>query len=136
LMYFSKCSSIIYAYIIEEHLLKYINDLKKIYNIQVRAKQRDSIKTRCYKKCYALYLLPIFSADGIIYLCPEHRGNKELALCNWITDDWQSLWCDVKHNDIFNTFDISNCMPCRPDPYNVGIQQVINKPESFEELFF
>jgi sulfatase maturation enzyme AslB (radical SAM superfamily) len=124
------------AYIIEEQLINYMKKVSKIYNVRYRAKQRDAKEARCYKKCYALYLLPIFCADGLIYLCPEHRGNKDLVLGNWITDDWRKLWCSDEHANIFNNFDISACVPCRPDPYNVGIQQVLNNPETFEELFF
>jgi sulfatase maturation enzyme AslB (radical SAM superfamily) len=124
------------AYIIEDTLMKYIKELSEIYNVKSRAKQRDAAQARCYTKCYALYLLPIFCADGLVYLCPEHRGNKELSLGSWIHDDWRKKWCSPEHNDIFNTFDISVCPACRPDPYNVGIQHSLNNPESCEELFF
>jgi len=124
------------AYIIEQELMNYILKTREIYNFKVRAKQREQITARCYKKCYALYLLPIFSADGLIYLCPEHRGNKNLTIGNWIKDDWRSLWCSDVHHDKFNNFDISVCPPCRPDPHNTGIQQVLNNPDRFEDLFF
>jgi sulfatase maturation enzyme AslB (radical SAM superfamily) len=124
------------AYIIEKHLMEYIHSLGEIYNFKYRAKQRDSTTGRCYKKCYALYLLPIFSANGIIYLCPEHRGNDDVSLGNWITDDWRKLWGSEQHTNIFNAFDISACVPCRPDPYNTHIQQIINNPELLEDLFF
>jgi len=124
------------AYIIEQDLMNYILKIKDIYNFKVRINQREQITARCYKKCYALYLLPIFCADGLIYLCPEHRGNKNLTIGSWIEDDWRSIWCGDVHNDKFNNFDISICSPCRPDPYNTGIQQVLNNPDRFEELFF
>jgi sulfatase maturation enzyme AslB (radical SAM superfamily) len=124
------------AFVIEQYLMDYIKELSTIYNIKYKAKQRDIMNARCYSKCYALYLLPIFSADGLIYLCPEHRGNKKLSIGNWITDNWRGKWCDSAHTDIFNNFDISNCPPCRPDPYNTGIQRVLNNHETFEELFF
>ncbi len=123
------------AFIIEQHLMNYIKELTEIYDVKCRAKQRDSMKSRCYSKCYALYLLPIFCADGLVYLCPEHRGNKALSIGNWITDDWRGIWCSDKHHNIFNKFDISICPSCRPDPYNIGIQQVLNNPDTFEELF-
>jgi sulfatase maturation enzyme AslB (radical SAM superfamily) len=123
------------AFIIEDMLINHIHEMGKVYNVTYRAKQRDSMANRCYKKCYALYLLPIFCADGLIYLCPEHRGNKDLTIGNWITDDWKKIWCGESHSEIFNKFDISICPACRPDPYNTGIQSVLNNPISFEELF-
>jgi len=124
------------AYIIEQTLIDYIYSLSDIYGVKVRAKQRDVMNARCYDKCYALYMLPIFCADGGLYLCPEHRGNKDLMLANWMNDDWRSLWCKDKHTNLFHTFDISICPPCRPDPYNTGVQKVLNNPERFEEIFF
>ena len=123
------------AFVIEEGLIQYINKLGEVLGVAFKANQRDAMDTRCYTKCHALYLLPVFSADGYIYLCCENRGNKELAIANWITDDWQEKWCSSKHAQIYNNFDISACPSCRPNSHNTSIQQVINNPESFEELF-
>ena len=124
------------AFVIEEGLIQYINKLGEVLGVAFKANQRDAMDTRCYTKCHALYLLPVFSADGYIYLCCENRGNKELAIANWITDDWQEKWCSSKHAQIYNNFDISACPSCRPNSHNTSIQQVINNPLMLEELFF
>ena len=124
------------AFIIDKELIKYIEELGNIYNVKFRAKQRDAMNTRCYTNCHALYLLPIFSADGYIYLCCENRGNKELSIANWMTDDWKKKWCSNEHTQIYNNFDVSACPSCRPNSHNTGIQQVINNPLMLEELFF
>lgn len=124
------------AYVIKKSLMEYIEKLGGIFNINFRATQRDAMDTRSYSKCHALYLLPIFCADGYIYLCCENRGNKDLSIGSWITEDWQEKWCNSEHNKIYNEFDISKCPACRPNLHNTNIQQVIDNPLMLQELFF
>jgi len=124
------------AYLIEAELVNYIHKLMSEFNILCKIKQRELTVCRSYNHCFALYLLPIFSADGYIYLCPEHRGNKALSLGKWIDNSWQQQWCSQNHHTIFNTFDISRCVACRPDIYNVEIQKILNNRIQLEELFF
>ena len=91
---------------------------------------------RKYKKCYALYLLPIFAADGKIYLCCENRGNSFFKLSDW-REDFREEWCGDKHSEIFNKLNLKYCKPCRPHVHNVEIDNLLrNKEQIVSDLFF
>lgn len=94
--------------------------------------------TRCiprnYGQCYSLFLIPVFSSDGYVYLCCENRGNKDFMLCNWVDYDFRNQWGEAKHCNTFRNTDVSKCAPCRANIHNVEIQNRMTKP--FDDLFF
>jgi sulfatase maturation enzyme AslB (radical SAM superfamily) len=120
---------------IDKDLITYAISEGKSKDLKVKVNQRAITSYKSYSKCHALYLMPIFSATGGIYLCPENRGNEQLSLCNWITDDWREIWSSKRHNDIYNNFSLDKCISCRPDQHNVAIDNML-KSKNIEELFF
>jgi hypothetical protein len=120
---------------IDKDLITYAISEGKSKDLKVKVNQRAITSYKSYSKCHALYLMPIFSATGGIYLCPENRGNEQLSLCNWITDDWREIWSSKHHNDIYNNFSLDKCISCRPDQHNVAIDNML-KSKNIEELFF
>ena len=90
---------------------------------------------RTYCRCHALFMLPIFSADGEVYLCCENRGNKSFSLGSWIEGDFRSRWNSEAHKHIYETIDVSKCQPCRPHIHNVAVEESINTRTYFQELF-
>jgi len=60
------------------------------------AKQQNFIDVRDgglkpVKQCFAPLFLPVFTADGAVYWCCEHRGDKEYIIGNWIEDQCDYL---------------------------------------------
>lgn len=118
-----------------DELIRYINEKSKKYGIYTRINNTRNIK-RNYNKCYSFFLLPVFAADGNVYLCCENRGNKNFILCNWHTESFFDSWLSKKHIEIWNNIDAKKCSPCRANVHNVRIQEIIDKNINLEQLFF
>jgi MoaA/NifB/PqqE/SkfB family radical SAM enzyme len=61
------------------------------------AKQINFTETRMsglkpVKQCFAPLFLPAFTADGSVYWCCEHRGDKEYIIGNWTGDQVDCLF--------------------------------------------
>lgn len=124
-------------YLIDKELSAYIKEEGERRGILTKVNQRPITTEKSYVKCHALYLMPIFSATGDVFLCPEHRGLDDLTLCNWMTDDWRSIWSSKHHNDIYNNFTLEKCISCRPDRHNLGMEKALNNPNDvIDDLFF
>lgn len=102
-----------------------IKQLSKKYNMPYTLNlSRNEIRT--YKKCHQMFLYPIFSANGNIYVCCEGKGQNKFVLGNWVENDIKKLWFSKKHYDIYNSIDVSKCPPCTPNSWNNNIQKLIN----------
>jgi hypothetical protein len=100
--------------------------------------ERDArrFKKRGYNKCYALYLLPVFSADGSVYLCCEYRGDNRLRLCSWIKGEFADFWSSDEHRMIYTSMDVAHCAPCRQHSHNTAMQNCLDDKRFQENLFF
>ncbi len=90
---------------------------------------------RRYSKCHNVLHFPVFCADGKIYLCCDHKGNPNFAMCDWNTSDFRDVWMTKHHFDMRNGIDVSKCPPCRPNEANNQIQDIIDNPALLETLF-
>jgi hypothetical protein len=113
----------------------YINSLAKELNVKVLI-NTSRMGERNYKKCHALHLIPIFSADSALYTCCENRGNSFFNLTDWVKTDFRETWMGPKHKLMYETLDLSLCAPCRPHSHNVQIQNMIDKDSYVQDLFF
>jgi len=113
----------------------YITALGKELNVKVLI-NTSRMGERNYKKCHALHLIPIFSADSNVYTCCEDRGNDFFNLCDWVKTDFRDEWMGPKHKHMYDTLDLATCAPCRPHTHNVQIQNMIDKSSYVQDLFF
>ena len=90
---------------------------------------------RNYKKCHQMFHFPVFCADGKIYICCEGKGNPQFELANWDTGDFRDAWLNERHHDIYNKTRVEFCAPCRPNPSNIAIQNILNNPKDIETLY-
>jgi len=90
---------------------------------------------RNYKKCHQMYHFPVFCADGKIYTCCEGKGNPQFELCSWDSGDFRDLWLGERHNEIYEKTRVEFCAPCRPNPTNIAIQNILDNPKNIEALY-
>ena len=90
---------------------------------------------RKYKKCHQMYHFPVFCAEGYVYVCCDNKGNTQFALCRWDQGDFRDLWLQAEHHVIYNRTNVSLCKPCRPNPTNNMIQEIIDDPKKLESLY-
>lgn len=109
----------------ELDIKKFSRQYRVHYNLML-----GRLEKRQYNVCHQMFLFPSFCADGKIYLCCEQKGNKELCLGSWVTDDWRNLWCNELHREIYNNYKLNQCKPCRPNIVNNQIQEALNNPHS------
>lgn len=126
--------------VIDGHVFKITDQIKKegyafasAYDKGFKVNTSRCI-TRNYGRCYSLFLVPVFSSDGYVYLCCENRGNKDFMLCDWVSYDFRHQWGGTRHCDIFRNTEVSKCAPCRANIHNVEIQNCLTRP--FDDLFF
>jgi len=116
-------------------LLDYINSLGKELGVKVKI-NTSRMGERNYKKCHALHLIPIFSADSNLYTCCENRGVDFFNLSDWVKTDFRNEWMGPKHKKMYDTLDLAKCAPCRPHSHNVQIQKQIDDSSYVQDLFF
>ena len=122
-------------YIPNEWTEDFIKDMSIKYGIRYRLNITRSVK-RIYKKCHALFLLPIFAADSKLYICCENRGNPVFDLTDWTVGDFRKEWGAKKHIDIYNTLDLNACPMCRPHCHNMEIDKLLDNNLYEQDLFF
>ena len=113
----------------------YITALGKELNVKVLI-NTSRMGERNYKKCHALHLIPIFSADSNLYTCCENRGVDFFNLSDWVKTDFRDAWMGPKHKKMYDTLDLEKCAPCRPHSHNVQIQKQIDENSYVQDLFF
>lgn len=111
-----------------------IQKLSIFYDIKTKINTTRLID-RDYNKCYALYMMPVFSSDGKIYLCCENRGNANYSLGSWLEGDFRTQWFSEKHHDVFRKINAKFCKPCRPHLHNMEIHSLIQNEFYVNDLF-
>lgn len=122
------------AHPITEDLQRWISDASMRSGIPYWI-NNNKTQPRRYRKCHQLYHFPVFCADGSIYVCCDNKGNPNFSIGRWDTGDFRDLWMQQPHHDIYNTTDVSLCAPCRPNPTNNTIQDILDHPEKIEQLY-
>jgi len=95
----------------------------------------NKTEPRRYKKCHQMYHFPVFCAEGYIYVCCDNKGNPRFSIGRWDQGDYRDLWMTKKHHDIYNSTNVLLCKPCRPNPTNNVIQDILDHPKMIEELY-
>lgn len=100
------------------------------YHVNVQKTQ-----PRRYDRCHQMYHFPVFCADGHIYVCCEHKGDGNFSLGRWDQGDFRDLWMSSRHHEIYSKINVHFCRPCRPNPTNNAIQDIIDDPKRLEQLY-
>jgi MoaA/NifB/PqqE/SkfB family radical SAM enzyme len=88
-------------------------------------------KTRNYARCWASPLALLFGVDGKCYICGDHRGQKEFALCDYIPNIENVLkcWNSKKHHKILDLVNLDKCPRCVVGPYHEMVEKVFIKDQ-------
>lgn len=111
-----------------------IEKLSSEYNVPAKVNKTRLI-SRTYKKCHALYMLPVFCSDGNVYTCCENRGNPDFALGSWVNGDFWQHWGGEAHKKIYQNIDVKYCQPCRPHVHNIKVQESLDNMSYHQDLF-
>jgi sulfatase maturation enzyme AslB (radical SAM superfamily) len=95
----------------------------------------NKTEPRRYKRCHQMYHFPVFCAEGYIYVCCDNKGNPQFSIGRWDQGDFRDLWMNQTHHDIYNRTNVSLCKPCRPNPTNNDIQDILDEPKRIEQLY-
>lgn len=121
-------------HIITEETLKFIESMSQKYAVRYKVNM-SKYEPRNYKKCHQMYHFPVFCAEGGIYTCCENKGNPDFKIGSWLEGDFRDIWMEERHNQIYESIDVTKCMPCRPNQANINIQNVINDDTKIETLY-
>jgi sulfatase maturation enzyme AslB (radical SAM superfamily) len=123
-----------HAHPITDKTLDLIKSMGEKYQLHYWVNTNKTIP-RNYNRCHQMYHFPMFCADGEMYVCCENKGNPNFSIGRWDTDDFRDQWLNSKHHDIYNSTNTAFCMPCRPNPTNIKIQNILDDPKLIENLY-
>ncbi len=116
------------------HVESLIEAASQKFDIAVKTNKTRLVE-RKYTSCHALFMLPVFSADGNIYLCCENRGNSAYSLGSWSERDFRQIWNSEEHQRIFHLIDVKLCKPCRPDIHNARVEESMKAGDFYQPHF-
>lgn len=90
---------------------------------------------RNYNRCHQMFQFPVCCADGNVYVCCDNKGNPEFSIGSWLDDDIRDIWLSDRHWEVYNKINTNFCQPCRPNPSNIKIQDILDNPKSIETLY-
>lgn len=90
---------------------------------------------RRYKHCHQMYHFPVFCAEGHVYICCDNKGNSQFSIGRWDQEDFRDLWMNERHHSIYEKTNVFFCKPCRPNPTNNDIQDILDRPKLIEQLY-
>ena len=122
------------AHPITDATLSMLRDLSTEFSVPHYVNTNKTIP-RNYKKCHQMFHFPVFCADGKIYVCCEGKGNPQFELGSWDSGDFRDLWLNERHFEIYNKTRVEFCQPCRPNPTNIAIQNILDNPKNIEDLY-
>ncbi|GEA11826.1 radical SAM protein [Alteromonas sp. KUL49] len=117
-----------------ESTYKIIEDLSLKFGVKAKVNKTRLI-SRNYKKCHALFMLPVFCSDGNVYMCCENRGNPNFSLGSWVDGDFWEKWGEQEHKKMYNDIDVKLCQPCRPHVHNIKVEESLVNHDYHQELF-
>jgi len=122
------------AHPITDATLAMLQDLSAEFNVPHYVNTNKTLP-RNYKRCHQMFHFPVFCADGKIYICCEGKGNPEFELGSWDSGDFRDIWLNKRHFEIYNKTRVEFCQPCRPNPTNIAIQNILDNPKNIEDLY-
>ncbi len=96
---------------------------------------QNKTQPRTYRRCHQMYHFPVFCAEGYIYVCCDNKGNPNFSIGRWDQGDFRDLWMKEKHHEIYDRTNVALCRPCRPNPTNNAIQEILDQPKKIETLY-
>jgi GTP 3',8-cyclase len=89
-----------------------------------------------FTKCWAIPMLPTFTADGDVMFCFDIRSRKDTVMCKHYPDvtEVARFWNSQKHKDMVNNFDIHSCTRCTFGIYHEAIEQVFLKDKMYRRF--
>jgi len=88
---------------------------------------------RNYKKCYSHHFQSSIAADGKVYICDHHKGEKDYEVGDIKTNTLKEIWDSKKRADVIaflDSTDLSQCqICCRNHELNKFLWHVKNKDE-------
>ena len=98
----------------------------RVYGITHKFNPDFSIMKK-FSRCWAIPLIPTFSADGNVYLCFDMRGSEDTILCKHDTDvtEIARFWNTEAHKKIVRDIDVNKCPRCTFTAYNEIVETVI-----------
>ena len=122
------------AHPLTEQTIDRLKTLSETYSVPHWVNTNKTLP-RNYKKCHQMFHFPVFCANGKIYVCCEGKGNPQFELCSWDSGDFRDLWLGERHNEIYEKTRVEFCAPCRPNPTNIAIQNILDNPKNIEALY-
>jgi len=106
-----------------------------VYGITHKFNPDFSIKKN-FSRCWAIPLLPTFSADGNVYMCFDMRGKKSTIMCRHDEDitEIERFWNTEEHRAMVKNIDVNKCPRCTFTAYNEIVEKVI-QDDSMCRLF-
>lgn len=88
-------------------------------------------KKRNYSRCWASPITLLFGVDGYCYICGDHRGQQEYALCSHYPDvrNLLTYWNSEKHKEILESIDLDKCPRCVIGSYHEIVEKVFVKDQ-------
>ena len=130
-----KDKDLVYTPEMMEHINDQINLSMRLENenfrvFAVRHKFTENFTPKKnFKRCWAIPMLPTFSADGNVYMCFDMRGRKDLILCSHYPDVSAigKFWNSEEHRNKVKALNVNDCPRCTFSVYNEVVEQVFNK---------
>ena len=122
------------AHPLTEQTIDRLKTLSETYSVPHWVNTNKTLP-RNYKKCHQMFHFPVFCANGKIYLCCEGKGNPQFELGAWDSGDFRDLWLNERHWEVYNKTRVEFCAPCRPNPTNIAIQNILDNPKNIEALY-
>jgi len=98
----------------------------RVYGITHKFNPDFSIMKK-FSRCWAIPLIPTFSADGNVYMCFDMRGKKSTIYCKHDTDvtEIARFWNTEAHKKMVKDININKCPRCTFTAYNEIVETVI-----------
>lgn len=131
----TKDKNLIYTPELLESINKQIEEAMKLedgyfrfFGVRHKFNPDFSVKKN-FSRCWAIPMLPTFSADGNVQMCFDMRGRQDLFLCRHHPDltEIARFWNSEKHKEMVRNININDCPRCTFGAYNEIVEQVIIK---------
>jgi sulfatase maturation enzyme AslB (radical SAM superfamily) len=123
------------AFNIDNNIVTAVKQASYQYSMPYKLNLTKS-EPRTYKRCHAMYMFPVFCADGGVYSCCDNKGNPAFKITDWDQGDWREQWQGARHREIYEKTLVEFCKPCRPNTHNNNVQSLINDTDKLEDLFW
>lgn len=128
----------------EENILPQLRRAKNLqtdkFNVMITQYRFDDLFSpetnygRAYKKCLSHNFQGAIGADGKVYVCDHHKGEKDYEIGDLKESSIEDIWYSVQRHQVINKLDqtdLSQCQVCcRNHEANKFLWHCLNKEES------